>query len=73
MLCLLKMKSAAVTHLVEGLGLETLLTSKVEKSPTRLVGMWRPTSFVIEVIFVFESVNMKQNIIICIQLQAMRT
>jgi hypothetical protein len=34
---------AAVTHLVEGLSLETLLTLKVEKSLICLVGTRRPT------------------------------
>jgi hypothetical protein len=34
---------AAVTHLVEGLSLEPLLTLNVEKSLICLVGTWRPT------------------------------
>jgi hypothetical protein len=33
---------AAVTHLVEGLRFETLLTLKTEKSLFCLVGTWRP-------------------------------
>jgi hypothetical protein len=47
MLCVLKtprdlqMLFAAVTHLVEGLSLETLLTLKPEKSLICLVGTWR--------------------------------
>jgi hypothetical protein len=55
MLCLLKTSRdlqilfAAVTHLAEGLSLETLLTLKVEKSLICLVGTRRPTvNFVIE-------------------------
>jgi hypothetical protein len=39
---------AAVTHLVEGLSLETLLTLKVEKSLICLVGTRRPTVSIIE-------------------------
>jgi hypothetical protein len=48
MVCLLKtsgdlqMLFAAMTHLVEGLSLETLLTLNVEKSLIFLVGIWRP-------------------------------
>jgi hypothetical protein len=38
----LQMLLAAVTHLVEGLSHETLLTLKVEKSPICLVGRWKP-------------------------------
>jgi hypothetical protein len=54
MLCLLKtsrdlqMLFAAVTHLVEGLNLETLLTLKVENSLICLVGTRRPTVSIIE-------------------------
>jgi hypothetical protein len=54
MVCLLKtssdlqMLSAAVTHLVEGLSLEILLTLKVEKSLICLVGTWRPTVSITE-------------------------
>jgi hypothetical protein len=39
---------AAVTHLVEGVSLETLLTLKVEKSLICLVGTRRPTVSIIE-------------------------
>jgi hypothetical protein len=39
---------AAVTHLVEGLGFETLLTLKVEMSQICLVGTRRPTISIIE-------------------------
>jgi hypothetical protein len=39
---------AAVTHLVEGLSLETLLTLKVEKSLICLVDTWRPTVSIVE-------------------------
>jgi hypothetical protein len=38
-----QMLFANVTHLVEGLSLDTLLTSKVEKSLIYLVGTQRPT------------------------------
>jgi hypothetical protein len=54
MLCLLKTSRdlqillAAVTHLVEGLSLKTLLTSEVEKSLICLVGTWRQTGSIIE-------------------------
>jgi hypothetical protein len=52
--CLLKSSSdlqmlfAAVTHLVEGLSLETLLTLKVKKSLICLVGTRRLTESIIE-------------------------
>jgi hypothetical protein len=39
---------AAVTHLVEGLSLETLPTFKVEKSLIYLMGIRRPTVSIIE-------------------------
>jgi hypothetical protein len=39
----LQMLLAAVTHLVEGLGVETLLTLKVEMPVICLVGTWIPT------------------------------
>jgi hypothetical protein len=39
---------AAVTHLVEGLNLETLLALKVEKSLICLVGTRRPTVSIVE-------------------------
>jgi hypothetical protein len=54
MLCLLKtsrdlqMWFAAVTHLVEELNLETLLTVKVEKSLIYSVGTRRPAASIIE-------------------------
>jgi hypothetical protein len=66
MVCLLKkprdvqMLLAAVTHLVEGLSLETLLKLKVEKFIICLVGTRRPTVSVIEqLVFVLENVNKK--------------
>jgi hypothetical protein len=39
---------AALTHLVEGLILETLLTLEVENSLILLAGTWRPTVSIIE-------------------------
>jgi hypothetical protein len=39
---------AAVTHLAEGLSLETLLTLRAEKSLICLVAIWRPTVSIIE-------------------------
>jgi hypothetical protein len=54
MLCLLKtirdlqILLAALTDLPEGLSLETLLTSEVEKSLICLVGARRPTGSIIE-------------------------
>jgi hypothetical protein len=52
---------AAVTHLVEGLSLETLLTLQVEKSLICLVGTRRLTVSIIKqtVNFVLETVNKK--------------
>jgi hypothetical protein len=44
----LQMLFAAVAHLDERLSLETLLTLKVEKCLSCLVGIWRPTIFIIE-------------------------
>jgi hypothetical protein len=54
MLCLLKtsrdlqMLFAAVTHLVEGLSLEPVLTLKVEKAVTCIVDTERPTASIRE-------------------------
>jgi hypothetical protein len=45
---------AAVTHLAEGLGLETFLTSKVGKYLISLMGTLKPT-----VNFVVKNVNKK--------------
>jgi hypothetical protein len=47
------MMFAAVTHLVEGLSLETLLTLKVEKSLICLVRARRPTVSIIEQLILF--------------------
>jgi hypothetical protein len=44
----LQMLFAAVTHFVEGIGSEALLTLKVEKSLLCLVGARRPTVSIIE-------------------------
>jgi hypothetical protein len=44
----LMMLFAAITHLVEGLSLETFLTLKVEKSLICFAGICRPTVSIIE-------------------------
>jgi hypothetical protein len=44
----LLMLFAAITHLVEGRSLETLLTLKVEKSLICFAGICKPTGSVIE-------------------------
>jgi hypothetical protein len=49
----LEMLFAAVTYLVEGLSLETLLTLKVEKFVICLAGTRRPTVYAVEQRFIF--------------------
>jgi hypothetical protein len=44
----LQMLFAAITHLVEGLSLETFFTLKVEKSLSCFAGICRPTVSIIE-------------------------
>jgi hypothetical protein len=44
----LQMLFAAITHLVEGLSLETFLTLKVEKSLICFAGIYNPTVSIIE-------------------------
>jgi hypothetical protein len=44
----LQMLFAAITHLVEGLSLETFLTLKVEKSLIFFAGIYKPTVSIIE-------------------------
>jgi hypothetical protein len=44
----LQMLFAAITHLVEGLSLETFFTLKVEKSLICFAGIYRPTLSIIE-------------------------
>jgi hypothetical protein len=44
----LQMLFAAITHLVEGLSLETFFTLKVEKSLICFIGICKPTVSIIE-------------------------
>jgi hypothetical protein len=59
----LQMVCAALTHLDEGLSLETLLTLKVENTLIRLLGSWRRTVSINRTFdFVLEIFNKVNNI-----------
>jgi hypothetical protein len=57
----LQMLFAAVTHRVEGLSLETLLTLRVEKALICVVGTRRPTVCIIEQQLILFSKTLARN------------